>query len=199
MMARNISPVVFTCLYLLLEKSIDFTGGDNNQSRIPCLSCRSKDLVFLHVLDGKHDVTELRPCFDQRRTVLMLGRTLGSSRAHTRKEEHSTAVQSTESTLLLLMYIKWQLTYTCQKIQRVITASFLWPKQLNYDITAILHIWLNTQVNPVELGTNQSRIPWDLVVGRNQSTCFKTESTNEFSIISTPQVVPIFALGYLHG
>ena len=38
MMARNISPVVFTCLYLLLEKSIDFTGGDNNQSRISCLS-----------------------------------------------------------------------------------------------------------------------------------------------------------------
>ena len=38
---------------------------------------------------------------DQRRIVLMLGGTVGLSRAHTRKEGHSTAVQSTESTLLL--------------------------------------------------------------------------------------------------
>ena len=35
------------------------------------------------------------------RTVLMLGRTLGLSWAHTRKEGHSTALQSTKSTLLL--------------------------------------------------------------------------------------------------
>ena len=38
--------------------------------------------------------------------------------------------------------------------------SFLWHKQLNYDITAILQIWANTYVNPAELGTNQSRFPW---------------------------------------
>ena len=37
--------------------------------------------------------------------------------------------------------------------------SFLWKKQLNYDITAILQIWMKTYVNPAELGTNQSRIP----------------------------------------
>ena len=37
--------------------------------------------------------------------------------------------------------------------------SFLWHKQLNYDITAILQIRVNTYVNPAELRTNQSRIP----------------------------------------
>ena len=37
--------------------------------------------------------------------------------------------------------------------------SFLWHKRLNYDITAILQIWVNTYVNPADLGTNQSRIP----------------------------------------
>ena len=48
------------------------------------------------------DVVELRPKVDERRTVnvLMGGRTLSLSRAHTRKEGHSSAVQSTESTLL---------------------------------------------------------------------------------------------------
>ena len=30
--------------------------------------------------------------------------------------------------------------------------SFLWHKQLNYDITAILQIWVSTYVNPAELG-----------------------------------------------
>ena len=30
--------------------------------------------------------------------------------------------------------------------------SFLWQKQLNYDITAILQIWVNTYVNPAKLG-----------------------------------------------
>ena len=35
---------------------------------------------------------------------------------------------------------------------RVGSESFLWPKQLNYDITAILRIWINTYVNPAELG-----------------------------------------------
>ena len=35
--------------------------------------------------------------------------------------------------------------------------EFLWHKQLNCDITAILQIWVNTYVNPAELGTNQSR------------------------------------------
>ena len=36
--------------------------------------------------------------------------------------------------------------------------SFLWHKQPNYNITTILQIWVNTYVNPAELGTNQSRI-----------------------------------------
>ena len=36
--------------------------------------------------------------------------------------------------------------------------SFLWHKQLNYNINTILLIWVNTYVNPAELGTNQSRI-----------------------------------------
>ena len=36
--------------------------------------------------------------------------------------------------------------------------SFLWHKQLNYNITAILQITVNTYVNPAELGANQSRI-----------------------------------------
>ena len=43
------------------------------------------------------------------------------------------------------------------KVQRVIRVN-LWHKQLNYDITAILQICMNTYVNPAELGTNQSRI-----------------------------------------
>ena len=29
--------------------------------------------------------------------------------------------------------------------------SFLWHKQLNFDITAILQMWVNTCVNPAEL------------------------------------------------
>ena len=37
--------------------------------------------------------------------------------------------------------------------------SFRWHKQLNYDITAILQTWVNTYVNPAELGTNQRGIP----------------------------------------
>ena len=34
--------------------------------------------------------------------------------------------------------------------------SFLWHKQPNYDITSVLQnwIWVNTYVNPAELGTN---------------------------------------------
>ena len=46
----------------------------------------------------------------------------------------------------------------CYKIQRVIRVN-LWHKQLNYDITTILQIWVNTYVNPEALGINQSRIP----------------------------------------
>ena len=61
--------------------------------------------------------------------------------------------------------------------------SFLWHKQLNYDITAILQIWVNTYVNPAEIGTNQSRIPclsccWKELVFIRVPTSFKTESTN---------------------
>ena len=37
--------------------------------------------------------------------------------------------------------------------------SFPWHKQLYYDITAILQVWVKSYVNPVELGTNHSRIP----------------------------------------
>ena len=37
--------------------------------------------------------------------------------------------------------------------------SFLWHKQLNYNITAVLQITVNTYANPAELlGANQSRI-----------------------------------------
>ena len=42
---------------------------------------------------------------------------------------------------------------------RVGSKSFLWHKQLNYDITANLQICVNTYVNLAELGTNQSWIP----------------------------------------
>ena len=42
---------------------------------------------------------------------------------------------------------------------RVGHKSFFWHKQLNFDITAILQIWVNTYVNPAELGTNQRGIP----------------------------------------
>ena len=45
--------------------------------------------------------------------------------------------------------------------------SFLWHKQLNYDITAILQIWVNTYVNPAEIGTNQAESRAHLVAGRN--------------------------------
>ena len=62
--------------------------------------------------------------------------------------------------------------------------SFLGHKQLKYDITAILQIseiWLNTYVNPAELGTNQSRIPclcccWEDLV----PTCFKRKARTSF-------------------
>ena len=33
---------------------------------------------------------------------------------------------------------------------RVGSKSFLWHKQLNYDITAFSQIWINTYVNPEE-------------------------------------------------
>ena len=36
--------------------------------------------------------------------------------------------------------------------------SFLWDKQLNYDITATTEIWMRTYVNPAELGGYASRI-----------------------------------------
>ena len=36
--------------------------------------------------------------------------------------------------------------------------SYLWYKQLKYDITTILQTWVNNYVNPVELGTNQKKI-----------------------------------------
>ena len=45
--------------------------------------------------------------------------------------------------------------------------SFLWHKQLNYDTTAILQIWVNTYVNPAELERADS-VP----------TCLRTESTH---------------------
>ena len=46
--------------------------------------------------------------------------------------------------------------------------SFLFHKQLNYNITAILQIWVNTYVNPAELGTIvRAESCANLVVGRN--------------------------------
>ena len=53
--------------------------------------------------------------------------------------------------------------------------SLLWHKQPNYDITAILQIWVNAYVNPAELGTKQSRIPYlsiSLFEGTSVSTHF---------------------------
>ena len=49
--------------------------------------------------------------------------------------------------------------------------SSLGHKQLNYDITAILQTWVNTYVNPAELGTNRRGIPclsfcWKKLVDR---------------------------------
>ena len=51
------------------------------------------------------------------------------------------------------------LTNLCELENTEGNNSFLWHRQLNYDITAILQIRLNTYINPAELGTNQSRIP----------------------------------------
>ena len=91
----------------------------------------------------------------------MLGRMLVLSCAHTWSEGHSTALQSIESTLLLeikvLIYIMVANLYVRQNTED--NKSFLWHKQLNYDITAILQIWANTYVNPAEQETNQGRLP----------------------------------------
>ena len=44
------------------------------------------------------------------------------------------------------------ITYMLYVIQnREGNKSFLWHKQLNYEITAILQIWVNTYINPAEL------------------------------------------------
>ena len=48
--------------------------------------------------------------------------------------------------------------YVLQDTEGTGNKSFLWHKQLNYDITAILQIWVSTYENPAELATNQSRI-----------------------------------------
>ena len=49
------------------------------------------------------------------------------------------------------------ISHRCHQCSRI-RVSFGTDKQLNYDITAIPQIWVNTYVNPAELGTNQSRI-----------------------------------------
>ena len=72
--------------------------------------------------------------------------------------------------------------------------SFLWHKRLNYDITAILQIWVNTYVNPAELGTNHSRTPCLSCSSKELvflHACFKTESTNDFSIFHTTRSTDI--------
>ena len=62
----------------------------------------------------------------------MLGQRLGLSRAHTRREGHSTSVQSTESTYLkVLIYIMVAYLYMLQNTEG--NKSFLCHKQLNYD------------------------------------------------------------------
>ena len=49
-----------------------------------------------------------------------------------------------------------------QNIQRIIRVSFGINRRLNHN----LQIWVNTYVNPAELGANQSRVHSYLVVGR---------------------------------
>ena len=72
--------------------------------------------------------------------------------------------------------------------------SFFWHKQLNYDITAILQTWVNTCVNPAELGTYQSRIPY-LVVWKEPvflHDVLRQKARTSF-LYSTQHVVWIFA------
>ena len=91
----------------------------------------------------------------------MLGQTLGLSRAHMRKGH-------------LLLYNQLNLLYCLnQDLIHIMVAnlymlqntegnkSFLWHKQLNYNITEILQTWVNIylHLNPAGLETNQSRIP----------------------------------------
>ena len=64
---------------------------------------------------------------------------------------------------------------------RVGSKSFLWHKQLNYDITAILQIWINTYVNPAELGKQKVFLH---VLERKARTRF---------VYTTRHVVEIFA------
>ena len=64
---------------------------------------------------------------------------------------------------------------------RVGSKSFLWHKQLNYDITAILQIRVNTYVNPAELGKQKVFLH---VLELKVRTRFA---------YSTPHVVEIFA------
>ena len=59
----------------------------------------------------------------------MLGQTMDFSQAHTQKEGHLTAVQSTESTLLLELLTKVANLYVLQNAEG--NKSFLWHKQLN--------------------------------------------------------------------
>ena len=89
-------------------------------------------------------VVELQPRVDKDQTILMLGQTMGFSQAHTRKEGHLTAEQSTKSTLLLELLTKVANLYVLQNAEG--NKSFLWHKQLSYNTTAIYRlIWVNTQ------------------------------------------------------
>ena len=75
-------------------------------------------------------MVELRPRVDWRQTVLTLRRMLGLSQAHTRGEAHSTALQSTESTLLLKSGFLYKngsqfIRPAKKKKQRIIRVSFV--------------------------------------------------------------------------